>query len=40
MNQPAITPEAYFAMVVKDFFGNPDVTLPSDGIIVRQIIGE
>ena len=39
MNRPSITPEAYFAMVVEDFFGNPDVTLPSDGIQSRKGFG-
>lgn len=39
MNQPALTPDAYFAMVVEDFFGNPDVTLPSDGIQSRKGFG-
>ncbi len=39
MNQPSITPEACFAMVVEDFFGNPDVTLPLDGIQARKGFG-
>jgi hypothetical protein len=39
MNQPSLTPEERFALLVEEFRSHPDVTAPSDGSPSKKQFG-